>query len=292
MAEDFTERRWTSPDGLSLYARDYPALGEVAGLPVVCLHGFTRNSRDFEELAPLIAETGRRVVAIDMRGRGRSDRDSRPANYQPKVYGRDVLGFLAALEIDRAVFLGTSMGGLVILAIALIEPKVIGAAILNDIGPAVDPAGVRRILGYAGKAPPVRNWQAAAAYVRSINQAMLPHLSDEDWLRLARRAFRDGPTGPVHDYDPAVAPSAAPGRIRTGLAGMLAWLAFRRIARRVPTLLIRGERSDILSAAIAEKMKRQAPALEVMTIPTVGHAPLLDEPEALAAIRAFLQRAA
>ena len=109
----FQERRWTSRDGLSLYARDYPARTVESGLPVICLHGLTRNSKDFEYIAPVIAGWGRRVVAADVRGRGQSDRDSDPGNYQPKIYARDVVEMMAALDIERAIFLGTSMGGII-----------------------------------------------------------------------------------------------------------------------------------------------------------------------------------
>ena len=284
MAE-FVERRWTSPDGLSLFARDYPGRDGDERLPVLCLHGFTRNSKDFEDVAPLIAASGRRVIVMDMRGRGQSDRDSKPKNYHPRVYARDVAGFLAALGIPRAVFLGTSMGGLITLAMALLKPRVIAAAILNDVGPAVDPRGIARIQSYAGKAPPVRSWQDAADYARAINGTALPGLAAGDWERMARRMFRDEPDGPVLDYDPAIA-TAPGGKVKT--SSLVAWLALRRLAKRAPTLLLRGERSDILSAEIAERMQRRAPALRIAVVPGVGHAPTLTEPEALAAIRALL----
>lgn len=281
----FSEHRWVTPDGLSLYARDYPAEGGEKALPVLCLHGFTRNSKDFEELAPVLAAAGRRVIAMDMRGRGQSDRDPRPANYHPKVYARDVLGFLAELGVSRAVFLGTSMGGLITLAVALLRPKAIAAAILNDVGPAVDLAGVRRIQSYAGKAPEVRTWQDAADYMRVTNEVALPGLAAADWAGMARRLFRDSPTGPVLDYDPAIA-----GGGKAKASSLIAWFAFRRLARRVPTLLLRGEQSDILTADIARRMRRRSPALQLAVIPGVGHAPTLSEPEALAAIRAFLAK--
>ncbi len=281
----YSDRRWVTPDGLTLYARDYAAAGGEVGLPVLCLHGFTRNSADFEELAPVIATAGRRVIARDMRGRGRSGRDTRPANYHPKVYARDVTGFLAALGIPRAVFLGTSMGGIITMTVALLRPQAIAAAILNDVGPAVDPAGIRRIQSYAGNARPVTSWDEAVDYVRSTYQAAWPQLGPEDWDRIARRTFRDGADGPVLDYDPAVAAAAkGPSRI----AGLIAWLAFRRLSKRVPTLLIRGEQSDILTARIAARMKHKAPNLREAVVQGVGHAPTLAEPEALAAIGAFL----
>ena len=283
---DLVERRWATPDGLTLFARDYPVIGEGRKQPVLCLHGFTRNSKDFEDLAPILAAAGRRVVALDMRGRGRSDRDPNPANYHPKVYARDVIGFLAALGIPSAVFLGTSMGGLITLAVALLRPRLIAAAILNDVGPAVDPAGLRRIQSYAGKAPAVSSWADAACYVRDINGAALPGLSEQDWQQMARRMFRDDPDGPVLDYDPAIATAAG---AKTKTSSLLAWFAFRRLARKVPTLLVRGEQSDIMSDEIAAKMRRTAPGLRIAVVPGVGHAPTLAEPEAVTAIRQFLE---
>jgi len=283
----FSERRWTTPDGLSLYARDYPAEGGEKHLPVLCLHGFTRNSGDFEDLAPVLAEGSRRVIVMDVRGRGQSDRDRNPKHYHPKIYARDVIGFLGALGIPKAVFLGTSMGGLITFVVALLRPRLIGAAILNDVGPAVDPAGIARIQSYAGKAPVVRTWDDAADYCRIIYEAAWPSYGPDDWRRLARRTFRDSPDGPALDYDPAIA--LAPGA-KTKTSSLLAWFALRRLANRVPTLVLRGANSDILSAAIAERMRRKAPALSFAVIPDVGHAPTLAEPDSLSAIRSFLER--
>jgi pimeloyl-ACP methyl ester carboxylesterase len=284
----FAERRWTSPDGLTLFARDYAAEGVEERLPVLCLHGFTRNSRDFDELAPIIAASGRRVVAMDVRGRGESDRDPKPGHYHPKVYARDVIGFLGALHIPKAIFLGTSMGGLITLAVALLRPGTIGGAVLNDVGPAVDPAGIRRIQSYAGKMPDLRSWAEAVDYIRGDYGAAWPDNSAEDWERIARRTFRDGPDGPVLDYDPAIVPA---GGAKTKTSSLFAWFAFKRMARRVPILLIRGQQSDILTAAIAERMQRKAPAMKVVAVPGVGHAPSLSEPQAKAAIEAFLAAA-
>jgi pimeloyl-ACP methyl ester carboxylesterase len=285
---EFSERRWTTPEGLSLYARDYPAKGGEDHLPVLCLHGFTRNSSDFEDLAPELVKGGRRIIALDVRGRGESDRDPNPKNYHPKIYARDVIGFLGALGIPRAVFLGTSMGGLITFAVALLRPKLIGAAILNDVGPAVDPAGIARIQSYAGKAPVVRTWKDAEEYCHIIYGSAWPSYKADDWKRLARRTFRDGPNGPVLDYDPAIA--TAPGA-KTKTSSLLAWFALGRLARNVPTLLLRGEKSDILSADIAGRMKRKAPKLQVVEIPDVGHAPTLSEPASLQAIQGFLDKA-
>ena len=283
----FDERRWTSGDGLSLYARDYPASGEGHRLPVICLHGLTRNSKDFEDIAPRIAASGRRVIVADVRGRGQSDRDPNPTNYQPKIYARDVLAMMESLGIPRAVFLGTSMGGIITMTLATMRSKAVAAAILNDVGPAVAPEGIARILSYAGKTTNVESWDDAVDYVRRTNAVAFPRYGTQDWLRFAERTFRDDGQGPKLDYDPAIAgPLKPPSRLTT----FLAWLLFRKLARGRPTLLIRGARSDIVSRDIADRMTRHAPALELAEVPGVGHAPTLDEPAAIAAIDKFLDR--
>lgn len=282
----FEEREWRSADGLRLYSRDYSGAGGQCRLPVICLHGFTRNSKDFEEVAPRIAASGRRVLVPDVRGRGRSECDPDPRNYQPRVYARDILALMDSLGIGRAVFIGTSMGGLITMAIAALRSRVVAAAILNDVGPEVGREGIERILSYAGKAAPIRDWDDAVAYVRRTNSAAFRQFGDTDWEAFARRTFRDEGGRPVLDYDPAIAAphSAGPPRTRSLTADFF----FRRLARKRPTLLVRGELSDLTTEAIAARMKRNAPSLRVTVIPGVGHAPMLTEPEAVRAIDEFL----
>ncbi len=286
----FQERRWTSRDGLTLFARDYQAEGEEGQLPVICLHGLTRNSKDFEEIAPIIAGWGRRVIVPDVRGRGQSDRDRNPKNYKPPAYARDVVEMMAALGFDQAVFLGTSMGGLITMTLMAVRPKIVAAAILNDVGPAIAPEGIARILSYAGKKVEISDWNDAANYVRQTNGVAFPSFDDEDWHRFAQRTFRQGPDGPELDYDPAIAVplSRPPSKLAPWIAGLL----FRRLARKRPTLLIRGALSDIVSSEIADRMQLQAPALKRVDVPNVGHAPMLSEPAAVDAIGKFLRTVA
>jgi pimeloyl-ACP methyl ester carboxylesterase len=283
----YEERRWTSRDGLTLFARDYLAAGEGERLPVICLHGLTRNSKDFEDVAPIIAGWGRRVIVADVRGRGQSECDPNPKNYRPPVYARDVVEMMAALDIDQAVFLGTSMGGLITLALMAIRPKAIAAAILNDVGPAIAPEGIARILAYAGKKTEINDWNDAADYVRRTQSVAFPDFEDEDWRRFARRTFRQGKNGPELDYDPAIAsPLSKPP---SKLAPLIARFLFRRLARKRPTLLIRGGISDVISSDIADRMQLQAPAMKRVDVPNVGHAPMLTEPAAVDAIDKFLR---
>ena len=279
---------WRSFDGLNLFARDYRTEGGDGRLPVICLHGLTRNGRDFEDIAPVLAAEGRRVIVPDVRGRGRSDRSPNPKRYQPGVYARDIAALLDQAAIPRAIFIGTSMGGLITMALAARRLKSIAAAILNEAGPEIDPAGIARILSYAGSGGPFATWEEAAEFVRSTNDVAFPNRDDAEWMATASRIFREEGGMIVADCDPAISTvlSRPPPRLARPLAS---WL-FRRLARRRPTLLIRGELSDVITAPIATRMKKAAPRLEEAVVPGVGHAPTLAEPEALDAIRAFLAR--
>jgi pimeloyl-ACP methyl ester carboxylesterase len=284
----FADRFWTSVDGLNLYARDYPGAPGPARLPVICIHGLTRNSRDFEEVAPWIAARGRRVLALDVRGRGRSDRDPNPMSYQIPVYAGDVVSLLMQAGIGRAVFVGTSMGGLITMALAATNPLAVAGAVLNDVGPELSPVGLQRIMGYVGEQKPIGNWTEAAEFAASINGVAFPGAAAEHWEAFARRIFRETESGLALDYDPQItAPfKAAP----TGPAADL-WPVFSGLANGRPTLLIRGGISDLIDAEIAERMRAAAPTMTYAEVPGVGHAPMLTEPEAAAALAAFLDRA-
>lgn len=287
MTQPYVDRRFTSPDGLNLYARDYaPGAGQTR-LPVIAVHGLTRNSADFGFIAPELARAGRRVLAVDVRGRGLSDRAPDPMTYQPAVYAKDVLALMEQAGIERAVFLGTSMGGLITMALAAVRSKVIAAAIINDVGPEVAKEGLARIAAYAGQPVDTPTWAAAAEYAKRHNAVALPHYSDADWDAFARRVFREGPDGaPILDYDPDISvPIRAMGA--KGLVPNL-WPMFGRLAKHRPTLLIRGATSDLLSPEIAAKMRKRAPNMAYAEVSGVGHAPMLDEPEAKAAIFQFL----
>jgi pimeloyl-ACP methyl ester carboxylesterase len=287
---EFVSRWWTSPDGLKLHARDYAGGEGAAKLPVIALHGLTRNSRDFEAVAPYIAATGRRVIAADVRGRGLSARDPQPMRYLPATYAGDVLAMMDQLGIARAVFLGTSMGGLITMALAVFRVKAIAGAILNDVGPEVARAGLMRIAAYAGQpGPAIDSWADAADYSRRTNAIAFPDRPQAFWDAFARRCFREDADGkPVLDYDPDIsAPirAAGPKALTPNL-----WPYFNRLAKKAPTLLVRGQTSDILDKPIADKMRRKVKAMGYAEVPGVGHAPMLDEPEAKSAILDFLAK--
>lgn len=287
MKRTWSDRWWTTADGLRLYARDYAGADGAARLPVVCLHGLTRNSRDFEDLAPRIAETGRRVLAFDVRGRGRSDYDPEPSNYHVGTYVQDLIGQLAALGVGRAVFVGTSMGGLITMILSTSRPDMIGAVVLNDVGPKLSTVGLARIMSYVGRAgDPPRNWREAADYVRKVNGAAFPNFGRGDWRRFARRVFdtRDG--RPVLAYDPEI---AAPFRSQASAAQPDLGPVFQAMAAAVPTLLVHGEISDLLDAEGVALMRALAPNMTAAPVPDVGHAPTLTEKPALAAILDLLR---
>jgi pimeloyl-ACP methyl ester carboxylesterase len=271
-----------SQEGLRLFSRVYA--GPSAAAPVVlCLHGLMRNSRDFEDLAPHLA-TRYRVIVPDVRGRGSSARDPNFNNYQIPVYLGDVLLLCAGLGVERASIIGTSMGGLMAMVLGAMRPQLVAAIVLNDVGAEVDSQGLERIRGYAGKSAPVHSWQQAVAEVRSIYGPVWPGLSDERWERIARLSYRANAQGlPEADADPLIAePLRDPKDAVPNL-----WPLWGALAK-VPILAIRGAHSDILNAATLARMQREKPDLAVLEVANRGHAPLLDEPECLAAIDEFL----
>ncbi|HKT52983.1 MAG TPA: alpha/beta hydrolase [Caulobacteraceae bacterium] len=288
----FSERYFTTSDGPRIHYRDYPATGTARGAPALCLHGLTRNETDFEDLAPMIAAQGRRVIAATQRGRGLSDHDPKPEHYLPAVYAGDMLSLLGSLGIDRAVFVGTSMGGIMTMLTAAAAPQRLAAAVLNDIGPVLDPAGLARIRSYTGVARPAQSWAESAAIARELNQGAFPSETGEAfWLTVARRTFREAAPGRLElDYDPLIArgvqpPPEAPAGPEPDL-----WRLFDAL-KPIPTLVIRGALSDLLATGTLEEMKRRKPDLATAEVPDVGHAPYMTEPAAWAALRGFLAAA-
>ena len=283
----YSDLSFTSPDGLALYARDYAAPSGQARLPVICIHGLTRNCSDFDELAPWIVSQGRRVLALDVRGRGRSASDPDPSHYNPMVYAGDVMKLAHDLGIERAVFVGTSMGGIITMTLALRRLKLIAAAVLNDIGPVISEKGLARIAAYAGKGCQLGSWDEAAHYIKNINQPAFPANDMAEWDKWARRAFAENEQGQlVLRYDPNIAVPIQSGKLKpTSWVGRM---AFRRLARNRPTLLVRGALSDVVEDEQACYMRRAAPAMQYAVVPGVGHAPMLTEPPARQAIEQFL----
>jgi pimeloyl-ACP methyl ester carboxylesterase len=278
----YRETIWASHDGLRLYARIYEGPKSTAGT-VLCLHGLTRNSRDFEDLAPHL-QSRYRVIVPDVRGRGRSARDPNPQNYQPAIYLQDILGLMDTAGADHASIIGTSMGGLLAMMMGMGQRQRVTAMVLNDMGPEVDPVGLARIKGYAGRLPPPKSWQDAVAQSQTLFGDAWPNLSAGRWSELARRAYREKADGTLEvDADPMIGEV-----LRAAPATAVDLWPFWKALRGIPTLVIRGAQSDILSAATFARMKAENPELKQLEVAQRGHAPLLDEPECVAAIDAFL----
>lgn len=279
----FTEHFFRSKDGLELYFRQFGA-ARAAERSVVCLPGLTRNCRDFESLATELA-AGFHVVTPDLRGRGRSAYDPNWANYQPETYVADVLRLLDELGMKRCTVIGTSLGGLMGMIMGAMQPQRIAALVLNDIGPVLDPAGIARIQGYAGKLPAVRSWREAAAQARQVNGPAFPDLDDDGWLDFARRTYREDNGAFRPDVDPNIARAiTSPASSAPDL-----WPLFHRLAA-TPMLTIRGALSDLFAAHTLERMRELKPDMEVLIVANRGHAPSLAEPECRGAIAAFLAR--
>ncbi|AKM06686.1 alpha/beta fold hydrolase [Pelagerythrobacter marensis] len=286
MGTGFTDRFWESPDGLKLHYRDYDGRADRA--PVVCMHGLTRNARDFAALAGHLAGD-RRVLVPEMRGRGESEYARDTASYTPATYVADVEALLAQEGIERFVAVGTSLGGLMTMLFAAADPARIAGAVLNDIGPEVETAGLARIGEYLGQARNFPTWMHAARALEEVHAPAHPGFDTEDWIAMAKRGMAVQPNGRIaFDYDMAIAEPFQGGE---GAAAPDLWPAFDALAS-APLLIVRGALSDLLSDATAQAMVARHGDAELVTVPDVGHAPLLDEPEALAAIDRLVARAA
>jgi pimeloyl-ACP methyl ester carboxylesterase len=268
-------------DGLRLHYRDYG--GGADKVPLLCLHGLTRNARDFAHFAERHSPA-RRVIALDFRGRGSSDYDPLPARYTPLTYAGDVIQLLDQLAIDEAVFVGTSLGGLVTMIMAAMAPQRIAASILNDVGPELTGVGLDRIRSYVGKDARFATWEQAAEAIAATQRSSFPDYGPDDWLAMAHRNCREREGAIVFDYDMAI---ALPFETQGPAPKVDMWPLFEALGQK-PLLVVRGGISDLLSAEALEKMHEAVPDMESVTVPGVGHAPTLDEPEALAAMDAFL----
>ena len=280
----FAEHIVTAADGTRLYARDYSAAGAML-TPAVCLPGLTRNARDFETIAPRLA-AGRRVIALDFRGRGMSGRAD-PSTYRPDQEVADTLAVLDHLGINRFAIIGTSRGGIVAMVMAARALPRIAGVLFNDIGPRIDTAGLLRIRSYLGTDPQFASWQEAVAALKAGNPGF-PNLPDEEWLAFARRVYREDDGRPRADYDPGLAQNFPTVEdIEAGKVPEL-WSLLDMMAD-VPSLVLRGENSDLLSDATVAAMRQRHRRLAAVTVKDRGHVPFLDEPDSTAAIDAWLK---
>ena len=280
MAE-WTDRSWNSSDGVKLHYRDHD--GNRERPPILCIPGLTRNARDFEPVADRFAGDWR-VISIDLRGRGGSAFDPDPANYKPMVYVADLLKLLDQLGIADAVFVGTSLGGICTMTLALSDQERIAGAMLNDIGPVVDPAGIERISGYVGKEARFAGWDEAIAAVAGRGDDIYPDYGPAEWDRFVRRMAREDGNDVIFDYDMRIADNF---KIATSAPDM--WPFYKALAGR-PVTILRGEYSDLLSADVAQQMAAMLDDVDLVTVPRVGHTPSFDEPESIAALKRLLDR--
>lgn len=280
----FSEGEWESADGLTLHYRDYP--GRAGRPPVLCLHGLTRNARDFEPLAERFAGEWRLIVP-DMRGRGHSEYARDPASYSQATYVSDVVALLRQLDCGPVIVVGTSMGGMIAMGMAQADAWPIAAVVLNDIGPDLEPAGIERIRDYVGQGGSFETWMHAARHLREQTGGAHPDFTISDWLAFAKRVMVIGGNGRIaFDYDMKIAEplQAADG----GVPDL--WPFYRALEGR-PVLVLRGELSDLLSAATVTRMQAELPGLKAVIVPRVGHPPTLAEPAAQQAIADLLAEA-
>jgi pimeloyl-ACP methyl ester carboxylesterase len=279
----------SAADGLRLYARDYgPEIGDA--LPVVCLPGLARTSADFHDLAVALAgDAGspRRVLALDYRGRGRSEWDEDWRNYDVRVELNDTLQVLIAAGIDKAVFVGTSRGGLITMALGAVRPTLLRGAVLVDVGPVIEGQGLARIRSYVGKLPQPRTIPEAAQILRQISDAQFPRFTDEQWERLAHGTWREDDGRLVLRYDPRLMRTLEAFDLEAPLPVL--WPLFEGLSA-VPVLAIRGGNSDLLAEATLRLMQEKHPRLKAVTVPDQGHAPII-EGELIEAIRSLVAEA-
>ncbi len=283
------DRFWTSQDGLKLYFRDYegPADQPSDALPIICLHGLTRNSRDFAELASQLS-TRHRVLVPDVRGRGLSEHAKDWQTYSPIHYVADLQALLAQEGIERFIAIGTSMGGLMTMILSAMKPGIIAGAVLNDIGPEIDPAGIERIKTYVGHQRSFPTWLDAARFLQEGGSASFPDYDINDWIVMAKRAMAVGQNGRIgFDYDMAI---AEPFKQPENAAPPNLWPMYESL-KSGPVLVLKGELSDLLTAETLAKMADRHPDMTSVVVPNVGHAPMLTEAESLAAIDDLVARA-
>ncbi len=272
---------FTSSDGKRLYFED-----AGTGQPLLCLSGLTRNSKDFSFLAPHVTDL--RMIAMDYRGRGKSDFDPDYMNYSIAREAQDVVELLDHLGLGKVTILGTSRGGLIAMALAASSPERLSGVILNDVGPVIEPAGIARIMDFVGNKPASKTLNQSAAALQSAMEQQFPGVSLKTWRRQAEYQYSETPDGLDLRYDPALR-TALIAQATTGATPDL-WALFDALAP-IPTGLIRGANSDVLGTTTVSEMKSRKPDLILAEVPDRGHVPFLDEPQSLDVIRRIVNTA-
>lgn len=272
--------------GRGLHRMAYWEWGDPANDTVLmCVHGLTRQGRDFDVVARTMVDHYR-VVCPDVVGRGRSDWLRDPMGYALPQYAADMVTLLARLNARTVHWLGTSMGGVIGLGVAALQGSPVSKLVLNDVGPRLDPAGIARIGGYVGQ---IRRWNTldeAADAIWAISTGFGPH-SREQWLELTRPQLKADGEALVPRSDPAIAVPFKALTSEAAAAGEAAlWQAYDAV--RCPTLLLRGAQSDLLSRDTAREMTERGPRAQLVELAGVGHAPTLVQPDQVRAVREFL----
>jgi len=259
-------------------------------LPILCLAGLSRNSRDFIALGRYFSENPgreRQVFALDYRGRGRSDYDRNWRNYTPLTEAHDVMAAAAALSIGEAVLVGTSRGGLIAMILGALRPGLMAGVVLNDIGPVIEGIGLARIKRYLTGNGAVSSWQAAEQAIRHVNQAHFPALDDDDWRAFTKAIFVEANGRIRPDFDPKLLNTVKTIDFETSIPVL--WPQFDSLGG-MPVLSVRGENSDLLSTDTVSEMAARHHRFEQFTVPGQGHAPLLRDAASLERIAAFALR--
>ena len=282
--QDFEDIHFTGRDGLRLYGRHYRPAAASNARPVVCLAGLTRNSRDFHDIALALSRgpKPRDVFTLDTRGRGLSEYDADWKNYAVPIEMQDAIDFMMMLGLRNVGIIGTSRGGLISMVLAAVQPSLMGAVVLNDIGPVIEADGLARIASYVGRVPMPKNWPDAARIIGDLFHRDFPQMTADDFAIVARQIFNDKNGKPVSGYDPKLA------KCLSALDGPIPklWPQFEAM-KRIPVLVLRGENSDLLSEKTVEEMRQRHPKLTSFTVPAQGHAPLLRDDPTISAVAAF-----
>ncbi|GAB2198574.1 alpha/beta hydrolase [Sessilibacter sp. MAH4] len=274
---------YTSNDGLKLYARDYNV---SARQTIICIPGLTRNSKDYLDFCDYFS-TEYRVIAVDLRGRGKSQYDDNVINYNPLTYAQDILQLIHYLNINDVILVGTSLGGLVSMILSNLAPGLIKGIVLNDIGPEINPIGVDRIKSYVGKASVFHSWADAVASVRSVHGSELPGMTDAQWLSFTKGLMNESESGEItFAYDIKIAQWISDKDDSPKQADL--WPQFDNMLD-VPLLVIRGAHSDILDIQCVNKMRNKHHCMQYCEIKQRGHTPMLNELESIAALDDFFR---
>ena len=290
MSDQFSDVFCQAADGLKVHAK---VLGstKTSTLPVLCLPGLTRTADDFDAVARALANApgaARQVIAMDFRGRGLSGYDAKPENYNVVTECGDVIALLASLNIPRAIFLGTSRGGIVSMVMAATKPDLMAGLILNDIGPALEMKGLMNIIGYIANPPPRQTFDEAARGLKELFGNVFPTLDDAGWMAWAHRAFREKAGGGLErTYDLKLSKTLE--GIDANNPSPPIWELFDKLIGK-PLMLVHAELSDLLSPQGVADMVKRRPDIDLVEVPNEGHAPLLADEPTIERIIAFCAR--